>query len=127
MFCTKHGLRCYTVQCHFQAREAISTTRMKIPAYNPTKQKFWLFKHLTCPIQVAPKVRHGQSKEGSTNIWFQFRMRHSIRLNDTNYFVGAWFRASYSNMNKHIQRDATVSWRLYQELNSTCFGRSPCP
>jgi hypothetical protein len=30
-------------------------------------------------------------------------------------------------MYKYFQRDATVSWFLFQELNSTCFGRSPRP
>jgi hypothetical protein len=32
-------------------------------------------------------------------------------------FLGSWFHASYFNMHKYIQRDATVlSWLLFQEF-----------
>jgi hypothetical protein len=30
--------------------------------------------------------------------------------------LGSWFRASYFSMYKYTQRDATVSWLLFQEL-----------
>jgi hypothetical protein len=37
-------------------------------------------------------------------------------ITDYHTILGSRFRASYFNMYKYIQRDATVSWFLFQEL-----------